>query len=1360
MMIFRQDLLLLSTLFLLGLCLFPKETIASQKIANISFQKVELQNIPSQSIRDIYQDSRGFLWIGTYEGLVRYDGHSSKVYVHDQLNLGSIAHNQIATIIEGPNNKLWVGTADGSISIFDYASETFKHIPNHSKTSEDRFIRVLFKDNKDSIWVGTDNGIFTVHPDTYVVTHYTADNTRIFGVWDIEQDDAGNIWAASYMGLLKLNLENNKFELYQAPNLSTPLHAKQLNNIQFDGQNLWIGTFKQGIFLLDTATGTVDHYPHDKSNTTSISGNLIRDILKDTSGNLWVVGHGGASIWSTEQQHFIRLNVFQNRPNSEKNVEPMELFQDKTGIIWMGSANGLYKWLPSTSAFNANSQAINQQLTNNNVYAFASSANNLWVGTLGGVVKVPKNGEFARDYQHPTNSNRVTSLYNRSPTEVWVGSLDGGLKHLNTETGVYSDLQSNHTLPEALQNSTITAIEPAHNNLLWIGSYGFGLYLFDPQEHEVLQSFQSHIHTDRLSSNRVNTLMLASDNRLWVSHHGGGINIINPSNNTSIFLSHNKSNPNSLSSDDVELTYEDSRGNIWVGTLNGLNKLSVEDLKNEQFTFHHFNVENGLPSNVIYGILEDDAGMLWLSTNNGLSKYDPIKHTFSNYNISHGLVSNVFNTRAFHKDANKRLYFGGVQGVVAFDPSDIHHQSAKPSIALTNILTRNKAISYAEATRGTDEIQLTYADYLVAFEFAALDFTAPEHNQYRYKLDGFDKDWINPGKINRATYTNLPSGQYQFLVKASNSDGVWNENGLSIPIRVSPPMWFTWWAYCLYIIATLGLVYRIYTYRAQKLIRNTQKLEQAVIKRTIELQNSHQKIAELLEQKKTLFANVSHEFRTPLSLIIGPLDSLLAKLEDLGLHKQVSLINRNAKRLANLVDQVLELAKLDNAKHLPRKTYPIQASLKVISESFLTVAILRSQSLTVNIDCQGSVTLLDDSLEQILSNLISNAIKYTPPQGSIEVSAQQQKTMLVIKVKDNGSGISPAKQLKVFERFIRLEGSEGIQGSGIGLALVKELVEANAGKVELESTEGQGSTFIVSLPMHQENENTLAPPVLSHPQYTSPLYYQELTQGNNNQQSSTSTSQKTTLLIVEDNPDMQTFIADSLKPNYHCLTANNGKQGLELATEYLPDIIISDLMMPEMTGLDLIKNIRQQDITAHIPFVLLTAKGDDASRIEGWQLDVDDYVAKPFNLTELEARLKRLLSIRRILSKRQARAITTINEQAQRFGNPQDQKFFDKFQQVIQQKYPLSTLNRATVAKELMISERQLSRKISALIDASFSEYLREYRLGQAKMKLAKGEQITRVSFEVGFTSQSYFSSCFKAEFGITPKQFVEQQLT
>ncbi|TRY33013.1 hybrid sensor histidine kinase/response regulator transcription factor [Aliiglaciecola sp. M165] len=1338
-----------------------------------SLQASQLHHVKtpgSQYIESLFQDSRGFFWIGTQDGVFKYDGVNFEDYSTNENPNKRLPGKWIFDIAEDKMGNVWIAT-NASLGKYDFKTDKFKIFSSNKlfkAKGTTGYPKTLFLDKEFTFWVGTTHGLFEYLPDEDDFSLKEHDGFETTPeILSIEDGTEETLWVGTRRD--KLAKYDKKTGLLQNHSIRVIGNSEPLS----------IGTNKQILVknvLFSRFAGHIAYQQEGESElTVLLESKDAPDMYYLGDNRLLVVANG------TEFEYQLFFSTSGNLEDikliRQKNLRLIRyvstLAKTADNTLWYGSNDGLYKRNLSYEGLltvNIDHDIRDFEVINAIAYANESS---IYVASRHKLYKYSIETDQLTALEglncFENDTPFLTALLFENQNRLWIGTQQDGLC-LHDPINKSSRLFTKQT---GLFSNAVAKLVLNENNQLLIGSMFAGISVYD--SHNDSFHLISGISGDSqvLTSKFPVGIALDSSGIMWVAHYQKGADRVDIESMQVTNFIHSDEDKDSLSGNKTSFTKIDSRGNLWIGTFgSGLNYLNEEEKRNKNFKFKHINTSTGLSSDSIYDLQEDQSGVIWVSTANGISKLSQNGEVLDIFGKEHGLQGTEFQHNSSYIDPTGRLYFGGVNGFNAFYPEDLKKNNYIPPIQLTNFLRLNQTTPLSDVENANGAIQLNHKDYFFAFEYAAMDFTAPEKNQYRYKLEGFDENWIEAGNDNRATYTNVPAGNYQFRVQGSNNDGVWNREGLTVPMTILPPLWKTWWAYTIYLILSITLLAWILTFRTRQLQKVNVTLEKAVYERTTELQRqtealnkSNQQIRGLLEQQKTLFANVSHEFRTPLTLIISPLQKLATEIKDPKSGRMMELIYRNAKRLNRMVDQILELAKLETDQEIQYKSYDARKSLQEIVESFKPLVDLRSQTLTLDVKGDASMELIKDSFEKILSNLISNAVKYCPFGANIDITCKIKNQQVEINVIDNGPGISSELLPRIFERFVRVENDDNIVGSGLGLAYVKELVEANNGGIAVASEIGHGTQFTLKLPASLTAANTLSDGI------STPILYQfsPLTDAKfNPTEIPEDSTAENTILVVEDNPEMREFIVECLASVGQCLVAPDGAKGLEIATEMLPDLIITDLMMPKLNGHELVAAIRENDITAHIPVVMLTAKGDDQSRIQGLKLNVDDYMSKPFSTEELQIRVTRLLSIRKMIQRRFGRnaldaLVLATNEEGKdtqkinvEFDNERDRVFYDNFVQVVEEHYQDDDFSRALAAQKLFVSERQLNRKLSALIDYNFTDYLRKYRLEKAKKLLSKGIAVGDVSYQVGFSSQSYFSTCFKAEFGVTPSAFIE----
>ena len=805
------------------------------------------------------------------------------------------------------------------------------------------------------------------------------------------------------------------------------------------------------------------------------------------------------------------------------------------------------------------------------------------------------------------------------------------------------------------------------------------------------------------------------------------------------FFTNNPNNPNSLSHPLVRCIQADPAEPervLWIGTGGGgLNRFDTETGR-----FTYFKKKDGLPDNVVYTVLDDDAGNFWMSTNQGLSRFNPGTGLFKNYRVEDGLQDNEFNSGAYFKGRDGMLFFGGIGGFNAFRPSAVKDDVFQPPIVITELKIANRPIDFKtggsplkQSISHTEELVLSWRDNIVSFEFAALDYTEPGRNQYAYKLENFDEDWQYIGTQRTATFTNLDPGEYFFRVKGTNHDGTWNETGASLKITILPPWWKTWWARLGYALLFGAAAYWFYKFQLNR------KLEHA----------EAEKIKEMDRLKTRLYTNITHEFRTPLTVILGMTEA------QTDVPRAMQLIRRNGEKMLNLINQILDLSRLDNNSLQPRhQQMEIVSFTQYIGESFQSLAEKKQIQLDVRCEIRELWMDMDEEIyRQIISNLLSNAIKFTPENGAISLHLAQKVNRLVLQIQDSGIGIPDDALPHIFDRFYQVDNAESRQGkgTGIGLALVRELVGLLDGQIEVASEVNRGALFTVQLPvrMHAGEKTEAFQPVLIDRTIAESFAVAPVA----------GDAELPNLLIIEDNPDVVFYIQSILLHNYSILVAPNGAAGIEKAIETIPDIIISDVMMPEKNGFEVVETLKQDQRTSHIPIILLTARATQEDRIEGLRYGADAYLMKPFDKAELFIRLEKLVELRKALQARYAQAAHPIvfPQKGDQTTPPSlDDLFLQNIRRIIDEKIGDADLDIPYLCKKAGLSSTQLFRKMKALTGEAPISFIRKVRLHKAKELLQTTDlSISEIAYDLGFNDPDYFSRAFGKEFGCPPMDLI-----
>jgi two-component system sensor histidine kinase ChiS len=1207
---------------------------------NIRFKRISIEEGLSQSsVNCILQDRRGFMWFGTQDGLNRYDGYEFRIYRHDPREPYTISDNYIRCIYEDRSGTLWIGTNGGGLNRFVPVMEGFIHYKNYPENpgslSHDD-VRCINEDRSGSLWIGTGGGLNRLDQGSERFLHYKNDpkNSNRLSHDDvrcIHEDRSGNLWIGTYGGgLNKFDPDRERFLHYENdPENPNSLSHDNVSSIYEDHMgNLWIGTTGEGLNKFDPRTGQFIHYRHNPIDHISLSYDGISEIYEGRDGNLWIgtIG-GGLNIFDRETGHFICFQHNPANPDSLSGNDIKSIYEDRSGILWIGTyGGGINKFDRSGNQFSLyrSEPGNSNSLSHNDVRVIWEDRSGiLWIGTDEGLNRIDRStGMYLHYKKNPgdplcLSDDRIRAIHEDRSGVLWIGTYGGGLNKFDRITKRFTCYK--------LGWDYISNIFEDRFGLLWIGTMGRGLIKFDPRTGVFAHYMYEETFSLSLSNNNVRCICEDRSGFIWIGTYGGGLNKFDRKTFEFTRYMQNTQDYRSLSDNKVTAIYEDRSGVLWIGTYGGgLNQM----IDGEKGVFRSFQERDGLPNNVINGILEDNYGNLWISTNRGLSRFNPRTGTFKNYDADDGLQSNEFNPGAYFKSRRGEMFFGGINGFNAFFPKYIKESPYPPPVVFTDFLLFNRPVppqwrygnsSLQRAIHETDSVTLSYNQNVFSFEFAALDYANPRKNRYKYKLEGWDKYWIETDSRNRrATYSNLPAGYYLFRVSASNSDGVWNHEGASIRLKILPPWWKTGWAYILYMLIIVSII-SWFVVRSQR--------KKVVYERSVA-----QRLQQLDKLKDEFMSNTSHELRTPLNGIIGITESLLdgaGGLVNEKLAANLSMIATSAKRLTNLVNDILDFSTLKN-KDLKLFIRPvdIHALTQVVLNLSQPLTGSKKLDLVNAVDPETPAVAADENrLQQIMHNLLGNAIKFTET-GVVKVSAEIKNDMMHVRVADTGIGIPKDKHEKIFESFEQAEGSTARHygGTGLGLAVTKQLVELHGGKIWVESIVGKGSTFTFTLPLSKEKPAQGSPvqvtpaeeiPVFEIPREEpvkdgSELYKAILTPGNFH------------ILVVDDDPINRQVIRNHLSiQNYTVTEVSSGPETLQaLANNPHIDLILLDIMMPRMSGYEVCREIRENHTTLEIPIIFLTAKNHHTDLVTAFNAGGNDFISKPVSKGELLARVQ------------------------------------------------------------------------------------------------------------------------------------------
>ena len=962
----------------------------------------------------------------------------------------------------------------------------------------------------------------------------------------------------------------------------------------------------------------------------------------------------------------------------------------------------------------------------------------------------------------------MTAVCEDRQGNLWVGTDGAGVCRWDPGRGRF---QRYHYLPgrsDSAAGAKINALYPDRRGELWIGTDGDGIARYLPAQDSLI-CYGDDPASELYSLRHVFAILEDAAGDLWFGVWGlGAAHYQRTSGRVFLFNDHPDSTRR-LYGDAVISLAEDRDGNIWMGTWG--EGLSVYHRGVD--TLQHFSTANGLPNNIVSGILPDREGSIWVSTVNGLARHFPLSGKWKIFDFQEGVQANVFRTGAYHRGADGRLYFGGVNGLNIIEPDSMAENRISPPVVITGLSILNEPVTsrtagtpLSRSITATTTLHLSYKHKIFTLSFAALDFSAPEKNRYAYMLENFDETWNEVGNTHIASYSNLTPGRYVFRVKAANNDGIWNESGTALRIVIPPPPWKTWWAYALYLLGAVALLYALRRYELGRLrLKHQLRVEHL----------EREKLSELDHLKSQFFANISHELRTPLTLILAPIENALAHIASADIRSQLRLAHENGRRLQRLIDQLLDLSRLDaGAMQLQQTRVEMIAFLKGIASSFESLAQQKNITLRFHAACRRLVLEVDaEKLEQVFYNLLTNALKFTPAGGQVSVKITVPASpgqshpaggrWVQISVADTGTGI-PAEDLPhIFERFYQGNNlHQGVQGAGIGLALAKEIVERHRGRISVFSPCGEapaprkGTRFVISLPLPERPVEAPEAPSATHlPVRNIPDEIAAPAEIPKDIQPGKGPDKKSAevILLVEDNAELRAFLRSFLASQYTVVEAANGREGVQTATETVPDLVISDVMMPEMDGFAFCQALKSDPRTSHIPVILLTARAGEESKLAGLQTGADDYLTKPFHSRELRARVQNLIEQRRRLREKFSREI--LLKPGDISVNSLEEQFLNRVKRVVEEHLGDETFTVAALSREVGMSRVQLHRKLRALTDLSAREFVLFMRLQRAAELLRKNAgTVAEIAYAAGFNTPNYFAKCFRKQFGCSPSQY------
>lgn len=1325
--------------------------------------------LSSAVISDIVQDSTGFLWIGTQDGLNRFDGYNFQVYKNTPGQESSLNDNLIRSLHVDKNGTLWVGTRKG-VARYNPVADNFTRLPGilfgHQNNDKVRVQKIL-SDKRNHIWIAMqENGIFHYNPKNQKYKHFHTQADKRFQINSnlingLEYDPTADIlWFTSLKGgLQRIILPKGKVENFKSIN-SEILNDNSLYNIfqvkEKDTSFFWLLTYRN-LYKLPQNNCSIENLDTVKIIDSDIQRN-IKDVIQTSKNEIWI---GGALLFryrfDNQDLDLIRHRVCE--PTSLSNNNVISLFFDRFNVLWVGTENGLNKMDTRQKAFTVYTEtaAPSYRLPVDEVHAiYQDSHGTLWVGLRNNGLFVIKGNQRKHISTQDSNwpeftGNIITSFYEDSQGRLWIGIMGGGLNMIENPENVWTNdftfkyFRENQKKEQYLNTWNVRCIIQEDEFSFWLGSLnGIIHVVFKEQNGEiVIDFFRNYRHIagndSSLIGNLVNDIYIDDKKNVWIAT-SQGLSVLYHQNRTKRKFNNffPDSNRGKISQNSVKKIFKGDTNTLWFATQGG--GLFKYDIENS--SFHNYSTQQGLTANIIWGIQKDQSNNLWLSTNEGLWLLNPQKNTSRKYTSSDGLRDIKFSEFSSFINKQGEMFFGGKNGFIRFHPDSIKDNPLPPNVVITGLRIFNQTVQVGDTLNGEllldsaitqkRSLTLTHKHNDFSFEFIGLHFAAPRQNKYAYIMEGYDKTWKYTGADNQlATYTNLPPGEYKFKVKASNNDGVWSKNEASIVVVVLPPFWLSWWAYLFYLIIIAGLLLLLI-----HLIRLRQKWQNEL---------------ELDKLKLQFFTNISHEFRTPLTLILGPLENLIQQKNS---HEiPLKMIKNNAIKLQQLINQLLDIRKLEQGINViePEPGDIVNFTKKMVA-MFSPLAEQKNYNLTFQSDQETLIFNFDkEKLEKVIVNIISNAFKYTPPGGTIKVEINtRQKSRVEISVSDTGIGISKKNHNRIFERFYRTE-QTSIDGFGIGLALSYELIKLHKGTIEVESKPGKGSCFTIQIPDNLPPVEKFTHEQKADQEITEPFIFPVMKQ---KEPQFNLKGKSPLLLVIEDNADMRYYIRENLSEKYQVALAENGKSGIKKAFKLVPDLVVSDVMMPEIDGYELCSKLKSDLRTSHIPLILLTARQSDQSHKRGLKTGADDYITKPFDMDILRLRIHNLLQNRKRVHRFFKNNSQSVNVDDLDIGSF-DKTFLDKAMEIMDANIENENFSVEEFASQMALSRTQLYRKLKALTGKSPIRLIKISRMKRAA-QLLKEKQLTvsEVAYKTGFKDVAHFSRSFLEYFGKNPSEF------
>ena len=1313
---------------------------------NITFNHLTTDDGLSQfSVNSLYIDENGVLWIGTREGLNRYDGEDIQTYKLRKNDPYSLFCNTVLRLTGNHDGKIYLLCTEG-VAEFNLATQRFTTLLQGNVNS------IYY--NK-ALFIGKKNEIYRYNEQTGNFDLYyqlAGKNLEIFCM----HLDKGYLWMGTTSdGVYRLNLTDKE--------LTHPIQKGNITSIYQDGEGeLWIGSWEEGLYHVK-ADGEIEVFEYDAKNPYSISSNFVRACCEDNLGNIWIGTFNGLNRYDKS------TGLFQNHTASDAQSDGLThssiwcIVKDNQGTLWLGTYfGGVNYFNPEYEIYTRYTYSpIEEKGLSNPVVGrtVEDKDGNLWIGTEGGGLNYydrrTRKFKWFRPEDGPSSisHNNIKALYyDASKDIIWIGTHLGGLNRLDIRSGRFTHYRMKTNDPETLPSDIIRDIAP-YQDYLVIATQN-GVCLFNPADGKCRQLFQDSKEGKKIKM--VADVNFDSNGTLWIAATGEGVFSYRFDTGKLTNYRHDPANPHSISNNNINSITQDSKGNLWFATSGS----GLDLYRPASNDFENFDqARNGLSSNCIYETRESPtSGQLLLITNEGFSIFDYQHKKFQNYSAENGFPMTAVNENALCVTRDGEIFLGGTQGMISFHEMELNFTPKPYNIILSRLIVNGTEIQVGDETGilqqalyCTPEITLNADQSMFSIEFATSNYVAANKDDIIYKLEGFSNDWNSTRGLHNITYTNLNAGTYKLLIKPNGKDESLYPQ-VHLTIHVLPPYYKTPLAYLIYLIVTGALLwFLVRTYKSRIKLRESLKYEQKHI----------QDVEALNQSKLRFFTNISHEFRTPLTLIVAQVETLM-QLQNFtpAIYNRVLGIYKNSIQLRELITELLDFRKQEQG-HMKIKVSPHNMVDFLYENYLLFLEYASTKQISLNFEKEADsleVWYDQKQMQKVINNLLSNAIKHTEAEDTITLSIKTKGSNAVIRVTDTGSGIDAKEVDKIFDRFYQIDQMDSTDasksGTGIGLALTKGIVELHHGTIRVESTLGKGTSFIVTLQLgnaqfdqEQISKNTDSVQQIEMPKPENDALLQAELEEN----APIKRLPDAKILIVEDNDSIREMLAHIFQPFYEVLTAADGEEGLALVNSEMPTIVVSDVVMPKMSGTELCKQIKNDFNTCHIPVVLLTARTAIEQNIEGLRIGADDYITKPFNTNLLISRCNNLVNSRILLQEK-------FSKQPKAFAqmlatNPIDKEILDRAMSVIEKHLDDAEFNVNIFAREMAMARTNLFTKLKAITGQTPNDFILTIRLKKGALMLRNNPElnITEISDRIGFSSSRYFSKCFKDVYHVSP---------